>query len=179
MTEKRKRRELAPLEPLDAIDGPKMQALPSDRHRTFVRALYQVKPGHGANSKAARLAGFGTPNSSAQSIASIASRLAHDERVLEAIAEEDQKRIRASAPRAVSALSRLVEDPKHRDHARAIGMVLDRVHPAEMVSTVKVKHDVTEEFRDTAKVLKRIAELAEKFSVKLPPPLVIEGEIVR
>ncbi|MEH2570253.1 hypothetical protein [Bradyrhizobium sp. AZCC 2289] len=174
-TGKSKRRELAPLDAVDAIDGPKMKALPTDRHRAFVRALYQVKPGHGANSKAARLAGFGTPNSSNQSIATIASRLAHDERVLEAIAEEDQKRIRASAPRAISALSRLVEDPSHRDHARGIAMVLDRVHPAETVHNVKVQHDTTEEFKDTAKVLKRIAELAEKFSVKLPAPMVIDG----
>jgi hypothetical protein len=45
-----------------------------------------------------------------------------------------------------------------------------------MVSTVKVQHDVTEEFMDTAKVLKRIAELAEKFSVKLPAPLIIDGQ---
>jgi hypothetical protein len=35
-----KRRELAPLEPIDAQDGPAMKALPSDRHRAFVRALY-------------------------------------------------------------------------------------------------------------------------------------------
>jgi hypothetical protein len=35
-----KRRELAPLEPIDANDGPAMKLLPSDRHRAFVRALY-------------------------------------------------------------------------------------------------------------------------------------------
>jgi hypothetical protein len=77
------RRELVPLDPVDAQDGPMMKALPTDRHRAFVRALYQVKSGHGANVKAAKLAGFGTPSSSPQSMATIASRLAHDERVLE------------------------------------------------------------------------------------------------
>jgi hypothetical protein len=154
------RRELEPLEPIDAQDGPKMQALPSDRHRAFVRALYTVKPGHGANVKAAKLAGFGTPQSSPQSMATIASRLAHDERVLEAIAEEDQKRIRASAPRAISALSRLIEDPHHKDHARGIGMVLDRVHPVETRQTIDVRHSATPELVATAAVLKRISELA-------------------
>jgi phage terminase small subunit len=167
-------REITTLEPLDAIDGPKMRALPTNRHRAFVRALYQVKPGHGANSKAARLAGFGTPNSSNQSIATIASRLAHDERVLEAIAEEDQKRIRASAPRAISALSRLVENPKHKDHARGIAMVLDRVHPAETQHTVKVQHDVTPGFKETAEIMERIASLAARYNV----PRIVEGKTI-
>jgi hypothetical protein len=56
--------------------------------------------------KAAKLAGFGTPESSPQSMATIASRLAHDERVLDAIREEDEKHIRSSAPRAIRALRR-------------------------------------------------------------------------
>jgi hypothetical protein len=175
---KAKRRELAPLEDVEAKDGPAMLALPSDRHRAFVRALYTVRPGHGAQVKAAKLAGFGTPYSSAQSMASIGSRLAHDERVLEAIREEDAKRIRSTAPRALSALSSLIENPKHKDHALGIAMVLDRVHPAEMVSTVKVQHDVTPDFRETAQVLERIAALAAKFGVRLPAPRVIDGEAV-
>jgi phage terminase small subunit len=166
-----KRRELAPIDDVDAQDGPAMKALPTDRHRAFVRALYQVKPGHGANVKAAKLAGFGTPSSSPQSMATIASRLAHDERVLAAIHEEDEKRIRASAPRALSALSRLIEDPKAKDHARGIAMVLDRVHPAEMVHKVKHEHDVTLNAMETAQILKRIAELSAKFSISLPAPM--------
>jgi phage terminase small subunit len=57
-------------------------------------------------------------------MATIASRLAHDERVQAAIYEEDQKHIRASAPRAIRSLSSLIENPGHRDHARGIAMVL-------------------------------------------------------
>jgi phage terminase small subunit len=173
---KGERRELAPLEPVDAIDGPAMLALPTERHRAFVRALYQVKPGHGANVKAAKLAGWGCPSSSAQSMATIASRLAHDERVLEAIREEDEKRIRSSAPRAISALSRLVENPKHKDHARGIAMVLERVHPVETTHHVKVEHDASPSFKETAQVLERIAELAAKFSVRLPALTVIDAQ---
>jgi hypothetical protein len=167
-----KRRELAPLEPLDAKDGPAMQALPSDRHRAFVRALYQVRPGHGANVKAAKLAGFGTPTSTPQSMATIASRLAHDDRVLAAIREEDEKHIRSSAPRAIRALSHLIETPGHKDHARGIGMVLDRVHPATSVVSVahKHEHDISPDAKDAVQVLARIAELAAKFNVMLPRP---------
>jgi len=158
------------LEPIDAKDGAAMRALPTDRHRAFVRALYTVRPGHGANVKAAKLAGFGSPTSTPQSMATIASRLAHDERVLAAIREEDEKHIRSSAPRALRALSSLIENPKAKDHARGIAMVLDRVHPAETV--VKVNHDATPAFRATADVLARIAELAARAGVdlsKLPP----------
>jgi hypothetical protein len=105
--------------------GPAMKALPSDRHRAFVL-----------------LAGFGSATSSAHSWSTIAARLAHDERILAALFEEDQKRIRASAPRAIRALAHLIEDPEHKDHARGIGMVLDRVHPAETRHTVDVVHHV-------------------------------------
>jgi hypothetical protein len=122
--------------------GPAMKALPSDRHRAFVLSLYQIKPGYGAHVKAAKLAGFGSSTSSAHSFSTIAARLAHDEGILAALFEEDQKRIRASAPRAIRALQHLIEDPEHKDHARGIGMVLDRVHPAETRHTVDVVHHV-------------------------------------
>lgn len=163
-----KRREVLPLEPIDAQDGPAMKALPSDRHRAFVRALYQVRPGHGANVKAAKLAGFGTPESSPQSMATIASRLAHDERVLAAIHEEDQKHIRASAPRAIRALSSLIENPNSRDHARGIAMILDRVHPAETVHNVRVEHEATSSMKATAEVFERIMALAARAGVAVP-----------
>jgi hypothetical protein len=180
--EKAPRRELEPLEPLDAKDGPKMLALPSDRHRAFVRAMYQIRPGHGAAVKAAKMAAFGTPQSSAGSMATIASRLMHDERILEAFREENEKHIRASAPRAIVALSRLIEDPKHKDHARGIGMVLEREYPVESVVTMKHQHDVTPAFQDTAKVMARMAELAAKYCVPmpaLPAPVVIENDEVQ
>jgi hypothetical protein len=175
---KGERRELVPLEPVDAQDGAAMKGLPSERHRAFVRALYQVKPGHGMYVRAAKLAGFGSPTSTPQSMATIASRLKSDERVIAAISEEDQKHIRGAAPRALRALDRLIETPGHKDHARGIAMVLDRVHPAETISTLKVEHDTTPEFKETAQVLARIAELAAKFCVRLPAPRIIEGQAV-
>jgi hypothetical protein len=164
-----KRRALAPLEPVDAEDGPAMKALSSDRHRAFVRALYQVNPGHGANVKAAKLAGFGTSSSTPQSMATIASRLAHDERVLAAISEEDSKRIRASAPRAISALSRLIENPRSKDHARGIAMVLDRVHPVETTHKLTVEHQASSSMKATAEVFERIMALAARAGV---PPMI-------
>ena len=153
-----------------------MKALPSDRHRAFVRALYQVKPGHGANVKAAKLAGFGSPTSTPQSMATIASRLAHDERVLSAIREEDEKRIRSSAPRAIAALSHLIETPSHKDHARGIAMVLDRVHPAETQHVIKVEHRASSSFKATAETIERIMLLAARAGVVMPPLIDVTPE---
>ena len=155
-------------EPLPVVDGtewgPAMKALPSDRHRAFVLALYQVKPGHGSHVAAAKLAGFGTSTSSPGSWSVIACRLAHDERIMAALHEEDKKRIRASAPRAIRALERLIEDPKHKDHARGIGMVLDRVHPQETVHRVEVKHEHTAKF-DTDELIDRLGKVALTFGL--------------
>jgi phage terminase small subunit len=164
-----KRREVAPLEPIDAQDGPAMKALPTDRHRAFVRALYTVRPGHGANVRAAKLAGFGSPTSTPQSMATIASRLAHDERVLAAIREEDEKHIRSSAPRAIRALSSLIENPKAKDHARGIAMVLDRVHPVETIQKVTVEHQASSSMKATAEIFEKIMLLAARAGV---PPMI-------
>jgi phage terminase small subunit len=136
-SQKLARRGSKNLLPVDEPEwGPAMKAL-NEKQRRFVLALYQVKPGHGAQVRAARLAGYGTPNSSAASWAALASRLIHDEKIQAALREHDQKVLRAAAPRALRALHGMVEDPDHKDHARAVGMVLDRTHPVETVHHVR------------------------------------------
>jgi hypothetical protein len=130
--------------------GPAMAALPSDKYRAFVLHLYDIPPGWGCNAKAARLAGFGTDTSSPASMAQIGHKLAHDDRVLAAIAEEDKKRIRASAPRALSALQRVVENPDHRDHVRAVSAVLDRTYPVQTQHQMHVVHEHVIDHRKTA-----------------------------
>ena len=180
MTEKPAERN----EPIDAKEGAKMQALPSERHRAFVRAIFQVKPGYGSAVKAAKIAGFGTPTSKPQTMATIASRILHDERVLEAIREYGDRFLLATSPLALRALQKLIQTPAHKDHARGIAMVLDRTSPVELNVKHKHEHDVTPNAMETAQILQRIAELSTKFSVRLPAPLqqiggpVIEGEAV-
>jgi hypothetical protein len=56
-------------------------------------------------------------------------------------------------------------------------MVLDRTMPLQTVHNVQVKHDATPEFKETAQVLARIAELAAKFNVQLPAPKIIENDL--
>jgi phage terminase small subunit len=119
--------------------GPHMAAL-DDRARTFVLSLFSVRQGHGAAVRAAKEAGYGTNVSSPASWASIASRLIHDPNIMAAIREHSEKFIRHGAPRALTALMNLIEDPTARDHARAIGMLMDRVYPTESHHTVDVQH---------------------------------------
>jgi phage terminase small subunit len=139
--------------------GPAMRAL-NEKQRRFVLALYQVKPGYGAQVRAARLAGYGTPSSSPESWAALASRLIHDEKIQAALREHDQKVLRAAAPRALRALHGMVEDPEHKDHARAVGMVLDRVHPVETVHHVRSEHRHVVVAPE--QVLERIREIADR-----------------
>ena len=143
--------------------GPCMKAL-SDRQKAFVLALYQLPPGYGVNVRAAKMAGYGTDRTTWKCWSVIGSRVAHDEKVLAAIAEEDKKRIRASAPRAVRALQNLVESPGHRDHIRAVTAVLDRVHPAETHHTVQVHHTIDHhaEALDQLALMKRLNVAHEK-----------------
>jgi len=172
-----KRRELAPLEPTDAVFGPAM-ALLNERQKLFVQAFFASPKKHGAATFAARAAGYGSPTSSAQSMASIASRLCSDSRIQDAIQEESRKYVTTMGPAAVRALKNLISTPGHRDHGRAVGILMERIAPVESTHTVRVSHDATESFKDTAKVYERIAELAAKFSVRLPAPRLIEGSAV-
>src|SRR6185437_8736629 len=71
--------------------GPAMQAL-NERHRAFVRDLVTGKPGHGALTRAYRVAGYKSSNAS--TLSKEAHKLSRDPRIIEAIAEEAKKVIR-------------------------------------------------------------------------------------
>ena len=174
-----KRRELEPLD-TDVKLGPKMLAIP-EKQREFIIALFtRVRPGHGAASKAARLVGFGTATSSPQSIASISSRLMNNEVVLDAMREFGERFIRSTAPAAIRAMHKLILTPSHKDHARAVSMVLERVHGVETTHHVKVDHDASPSLVATAAVLARIHALALSAGIdpaRMPP--LIDAKPVR
>jgi len=119
--------------------GPKMMALPRDSWREFVRQLFLQKPGHGLHTRALRAAGL-CPGSNKARQARTAYDLTHDQRVIEAVAEESRKYVRVGAPSAVTALLNLVRDPSHRDHGRAIALIMDRVDPIETKHLIDVTH---------------------------------------
>jgi phage terminase small subunit len=154
--------------------GPAMAAL-NERQKKFVIALFQVRPGHGCQVRAAKAAGYGRPSTTPETWAAIASRLAHDEKIQAGIREWGERYIRANAPRALRALTHLIETPSHRDHARGIAMVLDRVHPAKTTHRVAVEHKHRHRVEiTTEKALERIRELAARAGLDplaLPPTI--------
>lgn len=109
--------------------GPRMLALPTERQRRFVAALFDEgapAKGDGLMAWAAREAGYGTATSSTKSLGVIACRLVHDDRVRAAMAEFSQNVVRAIGPEAVRAVKNLIRNPRARDHMRAISTILDR-----------------------------------------------------
>jgi hypothetical protein len=157
--------------------GPAMAALPEKR-RAFVVALYDEdapRKGDGLFIFAAQVAGYGTPTSSKKSLGVIAGRIAHDDRVQAAIVEYSHRVMRAIPPEAIRALKELIRDPKHKDHARGIAMVLDRADPLQTVHTVKVEDNRPPSIEATQAVLDRIEALMKRVGFAAAPQ-VIDGD---
>jgi phage terminase small subunit len=153
--------------------GPAMRVL-TEKQRRFVLALFEAPKKYGRGVFAAERAGYDA--SSRGNLSIIASQLNADPKVQAAIAEVSQARLTILGPTAVYALEKLLENPKHRDHGRALGMVMDRVAPTLSTSVVKVEGEVRVNAGDAAVVLARIEELSRKFMVSLPAPKIIDHE---
>jgi len=154
--------------------GSAMSAL-TDKQRRYVIALFEAPKTHGAMTFAARRAGYGTASSSRQSLSQMAHQLNGDPKIQAAISEVSQQYITVLGPHAVRALKRLLDKPDHRDHGRALGIVMDRVAPA--ASTLTVKHEGEVKFsQDASVVLARIEKLCAKFAIPLPAPKIIDHE---
>jgi hypothetical protein len=138
--------------------GPAMKKL-NERQRDFVRAFVLEKPGYGALVKSYRKAGFGHPNSKGSTLSKDAHHLSRDPRIIEAVAEEAKKVLRLGHPQAVNAALALIRDPSHRDHARAVFGLLDRVDPATTKHSVDVVHRVEDPDRVALEELKALRTL--------------------
>lgn len=135
-----------------------MLALPNDRWRLFVESWLSGGRAHGGYTGAARAAGFkGNDNV----LKVTAYRLAHDQRVQEAIQEEARKRLRSSVPAALDALDEIVADKKHKDRALIAKTILDRTGLHEVSET---KHTVEFIGNDPA-MLERVRQLALRMNM--------------
>jgi hypothetical protein len=136
--------------------SPEMKALPNDRWRAFVHHYLSGPPGHGSRARAAELAGL---TKSKKWAARHAYRVYHDPRVIAAIAVESKKYIRAHAPDAAKALMDLIHNPEHKDHARAISMLLDRVDPVVQLTDMRVEHRVVDSDTEAIEELRALRAL--------------------
>jgi hypothetical protein len=92
-------------------------------------------------------------------MAKIATRLMRDERMQAAIAEEARKLLRGGAPEAVKALQNLIRNPEHKDHARGIQMVLNRVDPEITRHDMNIVHRVIDPDQEELEELRALREL--------------------
>lgn len=138
--------------------GPAMRALPNDQWRAFCHELVTGKPGHGRYARAARAAGFGK-ESTTTNVAKIAWRMAHDARMIAALAEESRKYLRGGHPEAVSAVLALVRNPAHRDHMRAVSEVLSRSDPIVGKQDITVTHKIVDPDQEALEELQALRQL--------------------
>ena len=90
--------------------GQAMRALPNERWRNFVRH-YVIDFKCGAATRAYPAACFASSDDYKKQNA---YRLLHDQRIIDAIAEESRKVLREAHPEAVNALLNLIRDPAHK-----------------------------------------------------------------
>jgi hypothetical protein len=123
--------------------GPEMLAL-TPMQRKFVEALLtDPGPGLGMLTRAAIAAGYCPNNPKRTTVTKLAHVVSRKPKVILALQAEARKVIRGRGYAvAVAAVMNLVNDPTHRDHARGVSMVLDRVDPAQTHHLVDVQHHV-------------------------------------
>jgi hypothetical protein len=144
--------------------GPAMLKL-TPKQRKFVLALFEAPRSHGEGTFAAEMAGYQAKSRDVLGV--IASQLKADPKIQAAIAETSRLYLTALGPAAVRSARRVLNNPKHRDHGRVLGIVFDRVSPVQSTALVKVEHEAAPSMRATAEVLERIMQLAAR--AKVPP----------
>jgi hypothetical protein len=135
-----------------------MRALPNAAWRIFCLALVTGRQKHGRYSAAARAAGLGK-NSTPANLAKLAWKIAHDERMIDAVAVESRKYLRGAHPEAVAALVNMVRDKKHRDHARAVMAIVDRTDPVIGRQQIEVTHKIVDPDQQALEELRALRQL--------------------
>jgi hypothetical protein len=135
-----------------------LKALPNEAWRIFCLELVTGPQKHGRYARAARAAGLGK-NSTPANLSKLAWKIAHDDRMISAVAAESRKYLRGSHPEAVTALQAMIRDPKHRDHGRAVLSLLDRVDPVVSKQNIEVTHKILDPDQEALEELLALRQL--------------------
>ena len=151
--------------------GPSMLAL-TEPQRMFV--LHYCDTGGINASEAARRAGYGN-NKDSQAVT--ASRMLRQPRILAALREVADRRLKAGAIMAASAIVEIAGDSMHRDRFKAATELLNRAGlVVEGVSRV-----IVEDHRTVEEIERRIRDLAERLGIDadkmLGQSMVIDGDV--
>jgi hypothetical protein len=118
-----------------------------------------------SNSEAARLAGFGNGGTgSVDTMKRVAFSIFHDPRMLAALHEVGQKRLKVGVPDAIAAVFEIIGDKKHKDRLAAARMVLDREHKVESLSrlVVELKTDYQAQALEELAAFRKLGVAREK-----------------
>lgn len=154
--------------------GPAMRALRDDRQRRFA---WIMACGETNAASAARDAGYSDASSAAKVRAHYLMR---DPDMLDAIEEASRKVLRGLAPLAIGAARKILEEPKHPQHARMIETVLDRTgFFAKTEHKVTVEHRVdVKELEDLARRLAAENGIAPERFIGIAAPSQVQGEVI-
>ena len=95
---------------------------------------------YGAQTRAARKAGYGTPTSSVQSMAQMAYQVMSDPEVQAALSEHAREIVRAGSVEASHALMEVVRDKANPQRMRAVSLIMERTFPVISHQNVNVLH---------------------------------------
>ena len=95
----------------------------------------------------------------ASQLGKFAWQIAHDDRMIAAIAEEARKHLRGAHPEAVNALHDMIRNPAHRDHGRAVLALLDRVDPIVSKQNIEVTHRILDPDQEALEELQALRQL--------------------
>jgi phage terminase small subunit len=135
--------------------GPAMLALNPAQRRFVCAAL--IFP-TGKDWQIAKAAGYASASHGA--LRHTAWRLMHDEKIIEAMHEEADKRLRGSALLGVSVITKIARTDGHRDQLKAAEALLNRLGMHEMT-----EHKVSVEHKQPAQILELAARLAKDLGV--------------
>lgn len=149
-TRLQKARHLMPELPSDGSYGPKMRAL-NRRQRVFVKILMEQKMRN--YRLAAQEAGY---DGDEMSLRATGSRLAHDEKIVEAVEEEYRKRLRLNQPIAIHILEEVMRcAEKDADKLKALQLMMTA--GGALVQKTETKTTVEHVISDEAVIARMLA----------------------
>lgn len=147
--------------------GPAMLAL-TEPQQSFV--LHYCNTGGVNAAEAARRAGYGN---TAEAQANIASKMLRQPRILAALREVADRRLKSGAIMAASAIVEIASDPQHRDRFKAANELLNRAGlVVEGVSRV-----IVEDHRTVEEIERRVTDLAVRLGID-PAKLLGQSQVI-
>jgi len=134
--------------------GPAMSAC-KPKERIFVLAVMAGQ----TFAAAARSAGYGEPDSTPATLASIGHRIKSYPRVSAALVEEARTAMRSLAPKAVGTVLEILDGFSPRERLKAADMILSRTDPTVTKIEGKIEHEIVDRETETLKHLAHLISL--------------------